>query len=106
MYDFLLRNGRVIDGSGAPVQPADVAIEDGRIVAMGDLSTARASDTIDATGRFVTPGFVDIHTHSDLTLVIEGRASSSLAQGVTTQITGNCGVSAAPTLDHNHGSVI
>ncbi|MFP6589418.1 MAG: D-aminoacylase [Candidatus Latescibacterota bacterium] len=100
MYDLLLRNGRVIDGSGAPVQPADVAIEDGRIVAMGDLSTARASDTIDATGRFVTPGFVDIHTHSDLTLVIEGRASSSLAQGVTTQITGNCGVSAAPTLDH------
>jgi N-acyl-D-aspartate/D-glutamate deacylase len=100
MYDLLLRNGRVLDGTGAPAQRADVAIQDDRIIAIGDLSAAPASETIDATGRFVTPGFIDIHTHSDLTLVIEGRASSSLAQGVTTQIAGNCGVSAAPTLDH------
>ena len=100
MYDLLLRNGRVLDGTGAPAQPADVAIQDGRIIAIGDLSAAPTSDTIDATGCLVTPGFIDIHTHSDLTLLIEGRASSSLAQGVTTQIVGNCGVSAAPTLDH------
>jgi len=100
MYDILLLNGRVLDGTGAPARSVDIAIEAGRIVAIGDLSTATATDSIDATGKFVTPGFIDIHSHSDLTLVIAGQASSSVAQGITTQIAGNCGVSAAPTLDH------
>ena len=100
MYDLLLSNGRVLDGTGAPARSADVAVDGDRIVAIGDLSQATARDTVDAGGHFVTPGFVDIHTHSDLTLLVEGRASSSLAQGITTQIVGNCGVSAAPTRDH------
>jgi N-acyl-D-amino-acid deacylase len=100
MYDVLLRNGRLLDGTGAPARETDLAIQDGRIVAIGDLSAATATDCIDASGRFVTPGFIDTHSHSDLTLVIGPTASSSVAQGITTQIAGNCGVSAAPTLDH------
>lgn len=100
MYDILLRNGRIIDGSGGPAYNADVGIQQDRIVAVGDLAEAEASTIIDAGGRVVAPGFIDIHTHSDLTLVIGGLASSSVAQGITTQIAGNCGVSAAPTLDH------
>ncbi|HJP32006.1 MAG TPA: D-aminoacylase [Candidatus Latescibacteria bacterium] len=100
MYDLVLCNGRVLDGTGAPALSADVGIQEGRVVAVGDLSAVDARQTIDASERFVAPGFIDMHTHSDLTLVIEGRASSSLAQGITTQIAGNCGVSAAPTLDH------
>jgi N-acyl-D-amino-acid deacylase len=99
MHDILVRNGRLLDGTGAPARAADIAIDADRIVAIGDLSDATATDEVDAAGRFVCPGFIDIHTHSDLTLVVEGRASSSLAQGITTQIAGNCGVSAAPTRD-------
>lgn len=99
MTDILIRSGQLIDGSGAPAVQADLAVTDGRITAIGDLSDMTAPDTIDATGRIVAPGFIDIHTHSDLTLLLEGRAPSSVAQGITTQIAGNCGVSAAPTRD-------
>ena len=99
MTDLLIQHGRVIDGTGAPAIDADIAITDGRITAIGDLADIQATDTIDASGRLVTPGFIDIHTHSDLTLMLEGRAPSSVAQGITTQVAGNCGVSAAPTLD-------
>ncbi|MFH1568061.1 MAG: D-aminoacylase [Gemmatimonadota bacterium] len=96
MYDLIVRNGRVIDGTGAPWFRADVAVQDGRILGVGRFADAAAAVAIDADDRFVAPGFIDIHTHSDLTLLIDGRASSTLAQGVTTQVVGNCGVSAAP----------
>lgn len=98
-FDLLVRGGRVLDGSGAPAFAADVAVQDGRVAAVGDLSAATARDAVDAAGRFVAPGFIDIHTHSDLTLALDGRASSSVAQGITTQVIGNCGVSAAPAPD-------
>ena len=100
MYDLLVTGGRLLDGTGAPARAADVAVQDGRVAAIGDLAGAPAGSTVDASGRFVAPGFIDIHTHSDLTLLVEGRASSSVAQGITTQIVGNCGVSAAPTRDY------
>ena len=99
MYDLIIRGGRLIDGTGAPWRRADVAVEDGRIGCVGRLDDSGARQVVDATGRFVTPGFVDIHTHSDFTLALDGRASSTLAQGITTQIIGNCGVSAAPVRD-------
>ena len=64
-YDLLIRNGRVLDGSGNPWFPADVAVKDGRIVAVGRLGEAQATTVIDATGKYVTPGFIDIHSHAD-----------------------------------------
>lgn len=100
MHDILISNGAVLDGTGSAARRVDVAIDGDRIVVVGDCSGVDARLRIDAGGRFVCPGFIDIHTHSDLTLVVEGLASSSVAQGVTTQIAGNCGVSAAPTRDH------
>jgi len=99
MYDLIIRGGHLIDGTGAPWFAGEVAVGDGRIAAVGQLGDARASQTIDATGHFVAPGFIDIHTHSDFSLLLDGRASSTLAQGVATQVIGNCGVSAAPTRD-------
>ncbi len=100
MYDTIIINGRIIDGTGSPWFGGDIAIEGGRIVCIGKLQGAEAKQVIDAQGCFVVPGLIDIHSHSDLTIVLEGRASSSLAQGITTQVMGNCGISAAPTRDH------
>ncbi len=100
MYDTLIRNGRLIDGTGSPWFAGDVALQDGRIACIGKLGESPARRVIDAAGLVVCPGLIDIHTHSDLTLLVEGQASSTLAQGVATQIMGNCGISAAPTRDH------
>jgi N-acyl-D-aspartate/D-glutamate deacylase len=99
MLDLVIKGGRVVDGTGSPWFHGDVGVEGDRIAALGRLDGVAARRTIQAEGRLVTPGIIDAHTHSDLTLAIEPRASSAVAQGVTTQIAGNCGVSAAPTID-------
>ena len=98
MDDILIRGGEVIDGSGAPARHADIAIADGRISTIADLYVGHARREIDATGLTVTPGFIDIHTHSDFTLPLNPRAESKIRQGVTTEVLGNCGFSAAPAL--------
>ena len=86
-HDVLVRGGTIVDGTGAPGFRADVAIADGRIAAIGeDLGAAR--DTIDATGRIVAPGFIDMLGHSEFRLLADGRAISKIFQGVTTEITG------------------
>ncbi|MGZ0230821.1 MAG: amidohydrolase family protein, partial [Acidimicrobiales bacterium] len=91
MFDLLIRNASLIDGTGADAWSGDIAIEDGRIVAIGEISAeAAAVRTIDAAGRAVCPGFIDIHTHSDLTLIADGTGESKLRQGVTTEVVGNC----------------
>ena len=95
-YDWLLLNGTLFDGLGSPGIRADLAISGGRIAAIGDLSRAEAAHTLDATGRWVCPGFIDAHSHSDAYLLVEPSAASKLTQGITTEITGNCGASAAP----------
>jgi N-acyl-D-aspartate/D-glutamate deacylase len=97
-YDIIIRGGNVFDGSGAAPEVVDVAIADGRIVAMGRVE-GDARRSVDATGLAVTPGFIDIHSHSDYTLLIDPRAVSSIAQGVTTEVIGNCGFGCAPITD-------
>ncbi|MFN0303786.1 MAG: N-acyl-D-amino-acid deacylase family protein [Burkholderiales bacterium] len=96
MFDHIIAGGVVIDGTGAPGFAADVGITGDRITAIGDLSKAVAADRIDATGLTVAPGFIDIHTHSDFTLLADGRADSQICQGVTTEVIGQCGHSCAP----------
>jgi N-acyl-D-aspartate/D-glutamate deacylase len=98
MDDLLIRGGHVIDGTGAPGRDADVAVRDGRIAAVEPRSARPAHRVIDARGQAVAPGFIDIHTHSDFTLPLNPRAESKIRQGVTLEVTGNCGFSVAPAL--------
>lgn len=99
MLDVVVRNGIVVDGTGAPRFSADVGVQDGRIATLGDLSNVAAVQELDASGLIVAPGFIDIHSHSDFTLLVDPRAQSSVAQGVTTELVGNCGHGCAPLSD-------
>lgn len=94
--DTLIVNARVIDGTGDPVQDTDVAVHDGRIVALGELRDWTAEHTVDAAGKVLSPGFIDVHTHDDISVVRTPGLWPKLSQGVTTVIVGNCGISAAP----------
>ena len=95
-YDIVIKNGNVVDGTGNPSTKLDVGVLDGKISSVGQLDTSQAEYVIDAGGLIVTPGFIDIHTHSDLTLLINPKAESKVRQGVTTEVLGNCGTSPAP----------
>jgi len=96
---IIIRNGRIVDGTGCPWFKGDVGIEGDRIFGVGDLSEFKAEVEIDARGLVVCPGFVDVHTHSDTSFLVNPRADSKIMQGVTTEIVGNCGNSAAPITD-------
>lgn len=98
MFDVVIRQGTVVDGTGAAAYVADVAVQGERIAAIGDLAQADARVTIPAQGAIVCPGFIDVHSHSDTYLLIEPDAPSKLSQGITTEINGQCGGSAAPRL--------
>jgi hypothetical protein len=95
-WDMLIRNATVFDGTGAPPAELDLGVQGDRIVFMGQASTQRARVDLDARGMVVCPGFIDIHTHSDMSLLIDGRGQSKVSQGVTTEVTGNCGFSPFP----------
>jgi N-acyl-D-aspartate/D-glutamate deacylase len=97
-FDCVIRGGTVFDGRGAAPARADVAVSDGRIAACGDIGDADCRE-IDATGLFVAPGFIDIHSHSDYTLLVDPRAVSALHQGVTLEVIGNCGHGCFPIRD-------
>ncbi len=96
--DLVIRGGQVIDGSGADPVAADVAVANGRIVEIGRVD-APGVRTLDAAGCVVTPGFIDIHSHSDFTLLVDPRAVSAVKQGVTLEVIGNCGFGCAPIGD-------
>jgi N-acyl-D-amino-acid deacylase len=94
--DLLIRNGTLIDGTGGAPRPGDLAIRNGKIVALEPLSTATAARTIEAKGLMVVPGFIDIHSHTDMDLLTNPYAQSKVHQGVTTEVTGQDGDSVAP----------
>ena len=97
-YDVILRHGHIIDGTGSPWYSGDIGIRDGRIAAIGDLAQASAKQTIDAAGRVVAPGFIDMLGQSDLTILVDPHLPSKIYQGITTEITGEGG-SVAPLND-------
>ena len=94
-YDVLIKNGTVIDGTGSPGRPADVALQGGRIVEVGQPSGA-ASHVVDASDCIVAPGFIDPHTHYDAQICWDGAVTPSSWHGVTSVVMGNCGVGIAP----------
>ncbi len=87
-YDLVITGGSVIDGDGGPATSLDIGIRDGRIVSLGKLSTSSARQRIDATGLTVAPGFIDMHNHSDFTILVEPASESMIRQGVTTMVLG------------------
>ena len=95
--DLAIRNGLVVDGTGSEPVPADVGIHEGRVVEVGVV--ADADREIDAAGKVVAPGFIDIHSHSDFTLLVDPRAASAVHQGVTLEVVGNCGFGCFPLLN-------
>ncbi|HEX4065059.1 MAG TPA: D-aminoacylase [Acidobacteriaceae bacterium] len=96
--DTLIRNAQLADGSGAEAQRADIAIRGDCIFAIGTALAMQASAVIEAEGLCLAPGFIDVHTHDDISVIRDPRTPAKISQGVTTVITGNCGISAAPVL--------
>ncbi len=109
MFDVLIKNGCVVDGSGLPARFQDIGITGDIISAVGMIDTHEAGEIVDARGRYVCPGFIDIHAHSDYNLFVQPPGRGKICQGVTTEVCGNCGVSGAPllgsALEHRRHSV-
>lgn len=109
MLSWVIKGGEVYDGSGEPAYQADIGILDGVIVKTGNIEDGEMpapGRVLDATGLAVAPGFIDIHSHSDLTLPVHSRAESSLVQGITTEVAGSCGWSLAPVKDETARGVL
>jgi len=96
MFDVIITKGRIIDGAGNPWFLADVGVKDGKILEISSLTSWHAERVIDAEGCIVSPGFIDMHSHSDFAPLINPYMESKVRQGVTTEVVGNCGFSAAP----------
>lgn len=95
-FDLVLKGGTILDGTGGPGYPADLAIVGDRIAAVGEIASGQGRRLVDVAGRQVAPGFIDVHTHSDQSILAYPTADSRVRQGITTEVTGNCGSSAAP----------
>ena len=103
MYDLIIRNGRIVDGSGLPAFAGDIAISDGLIQQVGGHINGAGAHEIDAHGQVIAPGFIDPHTHFDVQLLWDGQARPSLEHGVTTVVPGNCSLTLAPLkAEHRH----
>src|SRR5579871_4457439 len=103
--DLVIRGGNIADGRGGELFEADVAIKDGRITEIGKV-LGKGKEEIDAKGKLVTPGFVDVHTHYDGQVTWENRVAPSSGHGVTTVVMGNCGVGFAPCKPDEHALLI
>ena len=98
-FDLIFLNGKIIDGTGNPWYKGDIGVKDGAIASIGSLNGCEAKRVIDVAGKVVSPGFIDIHSHSDMTPFVAPEADSHIYQGVTTDVMGNCGGSGAPMSD-------
>ena len=96
IFDIIIRGATVIDGTRRPRFDADVGIRDGRIARIGDLRACTASEDHRCGGKIVAPGFIDSHTHDDAAVLLDPEMTCKISQGVTTVVTGNCGISLAP----------
>jgi len=106
MYDVVIKNGLVVDGTGRTGFKGDVAVKDGRIAAVGAAVEGEATRVIDAAGRVVAPGFIDPHTHFDVQLLWDGAARPSLEHGITSIVPGNCSLSLAPLKAADRSKVV
>jgi N-acyl-D-amino-acid deacylase len=98
MFNIIIKNGFLVDGSGVPGSVRDIGVKEDLIAAVGVIDTLEAQEVVDATGHMICPGFIDIHSHSDFNLLAEPPGRSKIMQGVTTEVCGNCGVSGAPLM--------
>ena len=98
-FDLIIRNGKIIDGTGNPWFKTDVGITTDKITRIGQLNGVSASKELDATGLVVSPGFVDPHSHADFNLPIHPKMDSTIHQSITTVIAGQCGITHAPISD-------
>lgn len=101
MFDLVITGGTLLDGTGAPRRRADIGITGDKIAAVGNLEEAQSKRSIDAGGKMVSPGFIDMHTHSDFSYVYDPKAGSKIHSGVTTEVIGNCGIGPAPLVPEN-----
>ena len=93
MHDIEIKNATILDGLGNQPYQGNIYVKDGRIVVITHQDTYDASISLDATGKIVTPGFIDLHTHSDISFLLDSTAQSKVRQGVTLELIGNCGLS-------------
>ncbi len=98
MFDTMIKNVEIFDGTGAPAFVSDIAIKANRIAQIGELDQAKARRIIDGKGLALAPGFIDVHTHDDTNVIRDPKCLAKISQGVTTVIVGNCGISASPTV--------
>ena len=99
MLDILIREASIVDGTGHPAYRADIGVEADRIAVIGNLQEATSAITIEARGKVVAPGFIDVHQHSDFTPLVNRQCESAVRQGITTVVIGNCGHGCAPVVD-------
>ena len=103
MEEIIIRGGTIVDGTGAPGYRGDIAVSGGKITAMGDLKNMQAEKYLDADGMIVAPGFFDMHAHSDTSFLQDDSSASKLYQGITTEVTGQCGSSPFPARPGTEG---
>ncbi len=106
MLDLLISNGTIIDGTGKERYIGDIGIKDGYICKIGSKIDDKAKEYIDAEGKVVSPGFIDAHGHSDFTLFINNKGESKIRQGITTEVVGNCGFTAAPVREEHFDDLL